>query len=377
MATKSAISSSVSRLRDILSEKLEERGGGTGITTFISEVLREGRAFTRRDVLARRTKKKSGQSIGRRLDAAVRNVIDKHTTNTLLPVPVTKDKSDISKRLVSVFRCLRRHNVFPVCAQTLVRDQELGIRSYADAIGITLDGHVVVIELKATAVTLSHHRQLYHLPASRAPLKNGLPDTEAVHHSLQAGFGALAAKLTFPALAEFSRVRSCVVVSCKDSSELYWTPERFYARRLFSVPGQRPVSLPAPRRPNRGAHASSKRSAPKVVITPWPLQAPGLKAALPTFGYSPIAETSTGALAKLRPLAKSNVHGLAVVITRPWNTLAPSTQTAIEAHLASQCDAITFDGSARRAAGLVIYPGRNGSWGITRVCMVAVAANVV
>lgn len=246
-----------------------------------------------------------------------------------------------------------------------------------DAIGITLGGDVVIIELKATAVTLSHHRHIYHVAASHTSLRNGLPDTEAVHHNLQAGFGAFAAKHTFPALAEFRRVRACILVSCKDACELYWVPERYYARRLFDVAAQRQVSVPVLNRPARARSLQSKKTVPKVIMSPWPTAAPGLRAALPRFGYAPNIDLCAGALAELTPLSRSDTGGLAVVLTRGWHTLGPSTQTAIESYLTSQCSRVSLKTTARRAAGLVIYPCKHGSWGVTRVCMIAVAANVV
>lgn len=348
-----------------------------GITTFISEVLRDGRPFTRRDALARRTKKNKGQNIGRRLDAHVRDVIDRHTRATLIAVPVVSDQSAVQKRLVSVFRCLRRHNVFPVSAQTLVRDTDLGIRSYSDAIGLSLDGDVVVIELKATAVSATHHRQVYHTEASKNPLRNGLPDTEAVHHKLQAGFGALAAKLTFPQLSTFKRVRACVVVSCSDACELYWVPERYFSRRMFDVSRDRQVAVPMARRPPRSA-PSKKKTMPKVVMAPWPTSAPGLLRALPSFGYASKVELQEqDAPGVLRPMDGSNAHGVSIVITRPWHTLSTSMQTSITKFVESKAKKIAKKRTGARVMGLVLYPGRHGRWSIIRVSSAVVAANVV
>ena len=216
------------------------KGGGMGITTFISEVLREGRPFNRRDPFARRCKKNKGQNIGRRLDARVRALIDSHTKNTFIKVPTNGGHSAIEKRTVSVFRCLRRHNVFPILAQTLVRDNDLGIRSYSDAIGMSLEGEVVIIELKATSVSLSHHRQIYKTPASKNPLRNGLPDTEEMHHKLQMGLSSSRKKHSRPIdVSKGARMCYCVVF---DGCELYWVQERFFKFAVSSVTGPSGVS---------------------------------------------------------------------------------------------------------------------------------------
>lgn len=348
-----------------------------GITTFISEVLREGRPFNRRDPLARRCKKNKGQNIGRRLDARVRAQIDAHTGNTLIKVPINAGNSAIEKRTISVFRCLRRHNVFPVLAQTLVRDNDLGIRSYSDAIGMSLEGEVVIIELKATSVSLSHHRQIYETPASKTPLRNGLPDTEEMHHKLQAGFGVLAAKKTFPALSTFRRVRACVIVSCSDGCELYWVQERFFSHLLFQVSRDHQVSVPKERRPSRNP-AKKIKSLPKVIMMPWPMLAPGLVRALPNFGYvSSVDQDPSSALGLLHPINGNSSVGLSIVITRPWHTLSASMQTSISTYVKAKASKHTALNNAKRVLGLVIYPNGQGQWNITRVTNVVVASNVV
>ena len=348
-----------------------------GITTFISEVLRDGRPFHRPDKLARRTKKNKGQNIGRRLDAHVRNVIERHVKATLISVPTVSDQSAVSKRLVSVFRCMRQHNVFPVSAQTLVRDTLLGIRSYSDAIGLSLEGEVVVIELKATAVSRSHHRQVYHGAASKTPLRNGLPDTEAVHHNLQAGFGALAAKQTYPQLSTFRRVRACVVVSCSDGCEFYWVPEKYMSRRMFDVQRDHHIAVPNKRRPSRSM-PFKKKAVPKVVISPWPTNAPGLLRALPSFGYVSTVETEKHeAPGILRPIDGSNACGISIVITRSWHKLTPSMQTSITTFVTSKATMLARKQKGGRVMGMVIYPGRQGQWSITRVNSSVVASNVV
>ena len=224
------------------------RTGRVGVTTFLKTNLMMGKKFRR--VGGGKRRSHAGLCIGRQVDRAFTD----HVVGTA-PYNPTNAKH---ARLGHVVRALREAGIVPCRAQVPLVHADLGIRSVVDAVGVR-GKDVCIIELKATTYTRAEHERLYGVPCYNNPtLANGLPNSEAWLHLLQAGFGVVAARRVLTAA-----VQGVVVVAYACSARVIAVPASACNPMLFVGGSPRPTAPVAKRTRVPGG-------AGKAVFAAWP-----------------------------------------------------------------------------------------------------------
>ena len=243
--------------------RLSRRKGTVGVTTYIKSTLMNNAPFgfttlPRKDG-APKPKARSrdaGLCIGRVTDKRFREVVAKQRT--------LSRHNPRDARLVSIFALLRRLKITPIATQVAVHCARAPVHTAIDGLGMS-GSDAYVLELKCTQLTLADHRRRYSVPCRNNPtLVNGMPNTEKMHHLLQAAFGVVAFRSTYT-VPHGVRVHGLVVVSCVDGVAYYTAPAALAAERHFCVGGElRPNPNPKPAR-------KKKPKKPKKALSAVPL----------------------------------------------------------------------------------------------------------
>lgn len=169
--------------------------------------------------------KEMGLQIGRFTDLLFRKVVDKE---------ISLNPRDFKhRRCQYTFDALKAQNVLVTKTQVRVKHESLQVQTLLDGLGVTQSGHPCVIELKTTQYTISEHELRYNQQCRLKPkLTNGLPNSEFVLHTLQAAFGALALRETYPDCQK--NIKAVVVVAASDGAKAYWVDNRFIALSMFT-----------------------------------------------------------------------------------------------------------------------------------------------
>ena len=273
-----------------------------GITTFISQELMRGIKYARpRTPTRRRTKPakpsvvaKAGLRLGRRLDSSFRQYAAGAGCGS-------------ARMLAPVLRSLKRRSIRVVCAQTPVSIASLKLRTELDGLGIDQHGRPWVIELKNTQMTVADHSAAYDLPCpNNVTLSNGLPNTERVRHSLQAGFGLLAFSRNYR--VRVSDISAIVVVNCVDGCVSHTVDPSVYSIPSVFVSPTPPASS-----------------------TQWDPTSRDLIAAVQRLGYSTHVKTSCGGrVGVYTRVDGTTTHKLAIGIGTAQTRWVKSIRTATE-----------------------------------------------
>lgn len=185
------------------------RVSGTGITSVLRDSLRGGVPFTAplsaQPGVGKQAKK--ARNLGSRSDREVGKIIDKKMR-----------LSEGCARTKAFFRALEKRGITPVRSQVMVCVPKLGIKTAIDAIGVTKDGKVVVIEQKCTLSTCARHLVRYRQPCmKRRRLTNGLLNNEYNAHQLQTAFGIMGLQRILPNCT----ITGVVVVCTSDDACVY------------------------------------------------------------------------------------------------------------------------------------------------------------
>lgn len=177
-----------------------------GVTTWIKNTLMQGVPFDRRGCTGMGDPTK-GASLGRKIDAGFKTLCKTGAMPRGCPHWVLK-------RLAAIQSTVKRAGVELVDANRFVKSGNL--KTHIDGVGRMANGAVVVIELKCTQATLANHRKAYDVTCSSLPrIKVGAdlaPNSERIHHQIQAAFGMFA--------LEGAR-HGLVVVSASDGAVAY------------------------------------------------------------------------------------------------------------------------------------------------------------
>lgn len=171
---------------------------------------------------------KAGLAIGRHIDHMFQRVVAKKERVTTQPK---------HRRIRLIMKALKEMGVTPIKTQLAVAVPEFGLKTSLDGIGLTADGHPVVLELKCSQYELAQHDDKYAKPCvQNAMLANGVSNTEKNLHLLQCGFGMLAVKKMFPVGTPiFGKVIYCA----KDGVRTYNCDQRWTAPKLFALGANR------------------------------------------------------------------------------------------------------------------------------------------
>jgi len=183
--------------------------GMIGITTFIKKKLmqnikyvppKEARIKCKGKQNGAKTCKK-GLFLGRKLDKALQDYVEKGTKNI---------------RIAPVLRRLRSNGLTVIAVQIPVRCKMLKIKTFIDALAINSTGDVYVVELKNTQMTIKQHENSYMLSALRnSHLTNGLKNSEFNRHGLQAYFGVMGMKECYSI-----ETKPLVIINCSNGVRL-------------------------------------------------------------------------------------------------------------------------------------------------------------
>ena len=334
--------------------------GAVGVTTFISDTLRAGRAFTRPNRMAgkktfrqQRSACAKGQHVGRRVDHLVREWIVSGSAAAKASTPT------MQRRAASVMSALSARGIKAVAAQVLAIDRELGICSYIDAVGVDRKRTVWVIELKCTTDGVAVHEQLYDQPASKgkAQMTNGMRDTQRNHHFLQAGFGAHALRRTYSGALKNWAIKPCVIVSCVDGTRFYTPGPAFTNAMTFG--GARPKQ-PLPKKTKERLH--------KAILKQWPPDMSAVWPALRAVGYTRVDTNVLGpkhpeCVVLRPPPGSSGSCAVALCLGMPWRAVPRQGQTAVAAHLLGVLGkARGAFGKTERVVTAVLAPSPSGAW---------------
>lgn len=257
-----------------------------GITKFLKEHMQSNIKFSppplinksRPPAEQRVRGKDAGLRIGRYTDILFRKIVDKATY---------LDPHNMRHRRCSyMFEALRKNNIVVSKTQVRVKCEEINTHTLLDGLGVTKDGHPVVIELKTTQYTLSEHERRYNNTCRIKPkLNNGLPNSEFILHGLQAAFGALALQQEYVDCTK--PIKAIVIVAASDGAKSYWVNQQFIDTKLFQ------------KAPNHSIARELTTSLPdKQKFLKWPTNATldSLKACFESRGYSLIEENKRKAL---------------------------------------------------------------------------------
>ena len=183
--------------------------GMVGITTFIKKTLmqnikyvppKEARIKCKRGHNARIAQKR-GLCLGRKLDKALQDFVEKGTKNI---------------KIAPVLRRLRCSGLTLIAVQVPVVCKQLKIKTFIDALAVNSTGAVYVVELKNTQMTSKQHETTYSLPALKNNyLKKKLKNSEFNRHGLQAYFGVIGMRECYSIKAD-----PVVVINCSNGVRL-------------------------------------------------------------------------------------------------------------------------------------------------------------
>ena len=176
---------SVARISTLTSDPTPPHA--VGITTFLRDTLMRGLPYK---VWSKVKKSPRGLQFGKKKDAAKAGLtLGRQTDFAFQRVLAGKERLTSHpryKRLNQIFSALKKMGVRAVRAQFPVAVPQFGLKTSLDGIGLTADGHPVVLELKCTQFTLAQHDDRYHRECvGNGMLANGVRNTEHNAHMLQ------------------------------------------------------------------------------------------------------------------------------------------------------------------------------------------------
>jgi hypothetical protein len=207
-----------------------------GITTFLRDTLMRGVPFK----VWSKVKKcpgglkgkgdsaRAGLSLGRRTDFAFQRVVAGKERLSSHPK---------HRRLHQIFAALKKMGIRAVRTQFPVSIEQFGLKTSLDGIGLTADGHPVVLELKCTQFSLAQHDDRYYRPCvGNGMMANGVENTEHNSHMLQCAFGILGLKKHFPGMPVYGKV----IYSADDGVRTYnCEPRKWASPKLFALGAHR------------------------------------------------------------------------------------------------------------------------------------------
>ena len=198
-----------------------------GFKPYLKERLAKGADFNpnwdmKKAFRGRQTKKQgpgTGKLYGAYTDHAVQKVF--HGKKKLSP------NQPQDKQAIMFFAKLKEMNIKLVNVQTKAVNENIGVRTEVDGIGLDMKtGKKIVIELKTTQTSMERHRDKYHVTCRNQPkLMNGFENSEYWHHALQAGFGAWCLNLH----------RAVVIMVCLDGALSYEVPRMIIGPTSFPI----------------------------------------------------------------------------------------------------------------------------------------------
>lgn len=169
--------------------------------------------------------KEMGLQIGRYTDLLFRKVVDKEIH--------LNPNNFKHRRCKYIFDVLRANKISISETQVRVKHEAIQAKTLLDGLGITDKGLPCVIELKTTQYTLTEHEIRYNQRCRIRPtLANGLPNSEFILHGLQAAFGALALRETYPECQK--QIKAIVIVAASDGAKAYWVDDRLIDVVMFT-----------------------------------------------------------------------------------------------------------------------------------------------
>jgi len=186
--------------------------GLTGVTTWIKRDVCKGVPF-RRKAHIRGQGAVDGLKVGRRIDTAFKQFCTGQK--------VTTKCVNTTLRLQNIKKVMTAAGLTPVAANTFVTHNNL--KTHCDAIATDRAGRKIVIELKSTQGTMEFHRSIYNSLCVNLPTTRFGNNTEALHHKLQAAFGAVAACAD----------SAVVIMVCHDDAVLYPVSKTLFSPGSF------------------------------------------------------------------------------------------------------------------------------------------------
>ena len=185
-----------------------------GITSWIKGSFLRGVAFKRKTTRTGHTKH-GGQELGRRVDQFFKQWC------TTRKMPAGQHAAAIRMRHVASAMAAAR--LQPVRANVFVKQGRL--KTHIDGVATDCSNNDVVIELKSTQATAAEHIARYNTPCSNKPMTPVGPNTEALHHRLQAAFGMRALGVN----------HGVVIVACADRAIIYPVDEKPLPETIFAT----------------------------------------------------------------------------------------------------------------------------------------------
>jgi len=204
-----------------------------GITTYISNVLSEGKPFAPSINFTSRTKG-NGLKNGQLTDIIVRKVF------------LGEEKLSVNNPrhayAVRLFECLHDEGITLDDVQIRLSHDQLPIRAIVDGVGHDQHNNDVVLEFKTTLRSVEAHKAAYNICCENAPmLTNNVENSEHNRHNLQCAF----ATLCWSKRELACKKRGVIIVACSNGVVAYDVPEYLIHERVFSG---RVVSKPVSRR---------------------------------------------------------------------------------------------------------------------------------